>query len=155
VTKTTSGRSVVHASFAIERRYKAPPARVFAAWSDPKAKSAWFHGPDERSRENLELDFRVGGKEHAAGVAKDGTVHTYDAVYLDIVPDQRFILTYWMHINAAPISASLQTVELAADGAGTRLIFTEQAAFLDGYDDAGSREHGTRWLLEQLADEID
>jgi len=27
---------------------------------------------------------------------------------------------------------------------------TEQGAFLDGYDDAGSREHGTNFLLDAL-----
>ena len=143
-------RSVVHASFTLERRYKASPARVFAAWSDGKAKAAWFHGPEERSREPLQLDFRVGGKEHAAGVAKDGTRHSYDALYLDIVPNQRFILTYWMHLNDQAISTSLQTVEFAPDGEGALLTFTEQDAFLDGYDDAGSRKNGTGWLLENL-----
>ena len=41
-------------------------------------------------------------------------------------------------------------IELAPTGAGTRLKITEQGAFLDGYDDAGSREHGTGLLLDRL-----
>jgi uncharacterized protein YndB with AHSA1/START domain len=147
-------RTVVHHTFTVERRYRAQPSRVFAAWSDPQAKAAWFHGPDERSRDPLELDFRVGGKERASGVSKGGTRHTYDALYLNIVPDERFILTYWMHIDDTPISASLQTVEFARDGRGTLLTFTEQAIFLDGFDGPASREEGTRWLLEQLAQSI-
>ena len=145
-----TNRSVVHASFTIERRYQAAPARVFAAWSEVKSKATWFHGADEHSREPLQLDFRVGGKEHAAGVTKNGTRHTYDALYLDIVPAERLILTYWMHINDRQISASLQTVEFAPDGDGARVTFTEQAAFLDGYDDAGSRKNGTNVLLDNL-----
>jgi hypothetical protein len=40
---------------------------------------------------------------------------------------------------------------LKADGKRTRLALTEQGAFLDGYDDAGARERGTRELLEALA----
>jgi uncharacterized protein YndB with AHSA1/START domain len=147
-------RSVVHHAFTIERRYKAKPSRVFAAWSDPRAKAIWFHGPDEGSRDPLELDFRVGGQEHASGVAQDGARHTYDALYLDIVPDERFVLTFWMSIDGKPISASLQTVQVAPDGAGTLLTFTEQAAFLDGFEGPDSREAGTRWLLEQLAQAI-
>jgi hypothetical protein len=39
-------------------------------------------------------------------------------------------------------------------GSGTRLIFTEQGAFLDGYDDAGKRESGTGGLLDALAREL-
>jgi uncharacterized protein YndB with AHSA1/START domain len=145
-----NARKTVHDTFVIERRYKASPARVFAAWSSAKEKAKWFHGADEKGRDPLELDFCIGGREHASGVAKDGTRHTYDALYLDVVPNERFILTYWMTINDVPISASLQTVELFADGTGTRLKFTEQDAFLDGFDDAGSRREGTEQLLKQL-----
>ena len=148
-------RSVVHHTFAIKRRYKAAPARVFAAWSDPKAKAQWFRGPEEFSREPLQLDFRVGGTERTSGVAKNGVRHTYDALYTDIIPDERFILTYWMTLDGVPISTSLQTVEFAPDGAGTLLTFTEQDAFLDGFDGPDSREEGTRLLLENLADFVD
>jgi hypothetical protein len=41
-------------------------------------------------------------------------------------------------------------VEFKADGDGTRLIFTEQGAFLDGLDKVEYREHGTRDLLDNL-----
>ena len=30
------------------------------------------------------------------------------------------------------------------------LTITEHGAFLDGYDDSGSREHGTGFLLDRL-----
>jgi hypothetical protein len=33
---------------------------------------------------------------------------------------------------------------------GTRLTFTEQAVFLDGFVDGGGRERGTRAHLERL-----
>jgi hypothetical protein len=41
-------------------------------------------------------------------------------------------------------------VEFRPAGAGTKLVLTEQGAFLDGYDDSGSRERGTRALLDNL-----
>jgi hypothetical protein len=37
------------------------------------------------------------------------------------------------------------------DPRAPRLIYTEQGVFLDGYDDAGSRERGTRDLFDKLA----
>lgn len=55
-----------------------------------------------------------------------------------------------MHINGKMISVSLATVQFLKAGNGTRLIVTEQGSFLDGYDDAGAREHGTGILLDQL-----
>jgi hypothetical protein len=41
-------------------------------------------------------------------------------------------------------------MQLKSEDGGTKLIVTEQGAFLDGYDDAGSREHGTGYLLDRL-----
>ena len=67
------------------------------------------------------------------------------------MPDQRIITSYDMRFDDKRISVSLATVELEPAGTGTRLTYTEQGAFLDGYDDAGKREHGTRGLLDQLA----
>jgi hypothetical protein len=48
----------------------------------------------------------------------------------------------------------MATVELKPAGAGTRRIFTEQAAFLDGYNDLAGREEGTRAGLDDLDAEL-
>jgi hypothetical protein len=48
------------------------------------------------------------------------------------------------------ISVSLAIMEFKSNGAGTTFVLTEQGIFLDGYDDAGERERGTRELLNQL-----
>jgi uncharacterized protein YndB with AHSA1/START domain len=144
-------RFTQHATFVIERRFAASPAQVFAAWATPAAKAHWFVGPDNWEKGRRELDFRVGGREHLSGGPKGGPVHVFDALYQDIVPDQRIVYSYDMHLDEKRISVSLATVEFKPSGAGTRLIFTEQAVFLDGYDDAGSRERGSHGLLDQLA----
>jgi uncharacterized protein YndB with AHSA1/START domain len=143
-------RSVTHATFVIERTYPASPARVFAAFASRAAKVRWFSGPPEWGASDHELDFRVGGRERVSGGPKGGPIHLFEARFQDIVPDRRIISSYDMHLDDKRISVSLATVELEPAGTGTRLTYTEQGAFLDGYDDAGSREHGTRGLLDQL-----
>lgn len=55
-----------------------------------------------------------------------------------------------MHSDGRKISVSLATLELKPAGTETRLVMTEQGAFLDGYDDAGTREHGSTLLLDAL-----
>ena len=55
-----------------------------------------------------------------------------------------------MHLDDQRISVSLATMELQPDGDGTRLTFTEQGAFLDGFDDPTLRENGTGDLLDAL-----
>jgi hypothetical protein len=37
---------------------------------------------------------------------------------------------------------------------GTRLVYTEQGAFLDGHDDPREREQGTGGLLDALAQHL-
>ena len=144
-------RSVAHDSFTIERTYDAAPDRVFRAWSDADAKAQWFHGPRQWTARERRLDFRVGGRERVVGQAPGFPASTFDAHYLDIVPDRRILYCYEMHLDDRKISVSLATVTFEPAGSGTRLIVTEQGTFLDGYDDAGSREEGTRGLLDQLA----
>ena len=145
-------RSVTHATLRLERIYDAPVARVFEALSDEAAKSKWFRGIEGRW-ELLErhMDFRVGGHEKLKGKWDSGAVSTFEAIYHDIIPDQRIVYTYEMHIDAKKISVSLATMELKYLAAhSTSLIVTEQGAFLDGHDDGGSRERGTSFLLDQL-----
>ncbi len=143
-------RSVTHATFVVERTYEASPARVFAAWSDPAAKARWFGASDGTH----ELDFRVGGGEVTRGGPEGGPVFAFNARYQDIVADERIVYTYDMHMGDTRISVSLATVEFRPKGAGTRLIFTEQGAFLDGHDTPSQREQGTGSLLEALDEEL-
>jgi uncharacterized protein YndB with AHSA1/START domain len=143
-------RSVQHETFVIERTYNYPPERVYAAWADEGAKARWFVGPDNWEKSNHKLDFRVGGKESVSGGQPGGPVHYYNATYQDIVPNERIISTYDMLMDDKRISVSVATVEFRPSGNGTMLVLTEQGVFLDGWDNAGQREHGTRDLLNNL-----
>ena len=147
-------RRVTHTTFVIERTYPTPPARVFAAFADPEIKQRWFAGPPEWEAGEREMEFRVGGRETNRGGPPVGPIHAFEARYYDIVPDQRIIFGYDMHLDDTRISVSLATVELTPTGAGTRLKFTEQGAFLDGFDDPGGRERGTIELLDALGAEL-
>jgi uncharacterized protein YndB with AHSA1/START domain len=143
-------RTTEHTTFVIERVYAAPPVRVFAAWADPVQKAQWFVGPEEWIKFTHESDFRVGGRERLSTGPAGGAVHKFDCCYQDIVPNQRIIYSYIMHLDHTPMSISLTTVEFKPQGADTRLVFTEQGVFLDGTDWATTREQGTQGLLDKL-----
>lgn len=141
--RSVTDRTVSHATFTIERAYAAPPARVFAAWSDPAAKASWFAGPEPAH----ELDFRVGGREINRGEQPDGTLMTFESVYHDIVADERIVYGSTLHAGRTLATASLTTVEFEPDGDGTRLVLTEQGSYLDGQEKPEWREQGTGdWL---------
>jgi uncharacterized protein YndB with AHSA1/START domain len=143
-----SERSVEHATFVVERAYDAPLDRVFAAWSDPRAKVRWFDG----SEGEFELDFRVGGWERRRGTAPDGREYTFQALYQDIVPGRRIVYTYDMLLDGTRISVSVATAEFRPERDGTRLVFTEQGAFLDGHEMPARREQGMGSLLDSLGE---
>jgi uncharacterized protein YndB with AHSA1/START domain len=143
--------SVVHDSFAIERTYPVAPEKVFAAWTTLEAKRQWFG-----NEEGLEpvgeqsLDFRVGGQERFAAKA-EGKVFEFAATYCDIVENERIVWTYDMLMDGRRISVSLSTVEISGTPGGTRLVMTEQGAFLDGLDTNDQRREGTEQFLDSLA----
>ena len=142
--------SVVHGGFTIRREYDAPVAMVFRAFSNAEAKARWFVGPDGWKEVIREQDFRAGGRERTKGRFPNGRESDFQCEYRDIVEDQRIVYVYDMYVDGTKISVSLATVTFEQAGKGTKLTITEQGAFLDGYDDAGGREHGTGVLLDQL-----
>jgi uncharacterized protein YndB with AHSA1/START domain len=146
-------RSVEHATFVVERTYNAPPAQVFSAWADPTAKRRWFGSAEEGGGE-FELDFREDGRELNRGAGPDGRSYTFEARYHEILPEERIVYAYDMHLEDTRISVSLATVQLEPEGDGTLLTFTEQGAFLDGHDTPAQREQGTGGLLDALGAEL-
>lgn len=148
-------RSALHNTFTITRVYDAPPSRVFAAFADPQAKAKWFSPPPDWVDVKQSVEFRVGGREHSSARDSSGVTHVFDSIYYDIVPDARIVYAYDMHLNEQRISVSLTTIDLQAEAGGkTKLSFTEQGVYLDGYDDAKAREDGTTWLLGKLGETL-
>ena len=148
-----SQRSIVRATFTVERVYPHSPARVFKAFSDQQAKDKWFKGPDGYQMLERTFDFRVGGEEVAVGrhgPSHGGRVSAFYCVYQDIVENERIVYAYRMTMDGAPISVSLATIELRSEGGGARVTITEDGVFLDGFEDGGGREQGTGWLMDQM-----
>lgn len=145
-----TGRSTTHATFVIERDFEAPPAKVFDAFANPQSKARWFVRGEDGATSDYKLDFRVGGKESVSGGPPGGPVYVYNAEYWDIVPNERIVSSYEMHMGAQRISVSLATMEFKPKSAGTTFVLSEQGVFLDGYDGARERELGAREMLDLL-----
>lgn len=143
--------SVTHGTFTLERVYAAPPSRVFAAWADPAAKARWFAGGEDASHE---LDFSVGGREVNFG-RHGGSDMAFESFYRDIVPDTRIVYASTLSADGTVVTVSTTTVELRPDGAGTRLVLTEQDTYLDGREQPSWREQGTGQWLDALGTALD
>jgi uncharacterized protein YndB with AHSA1/START domain len=143
---------VVHRTLSLERTYPAPPARVFAAFGHSETKRRWIADETNCEVEEFALDFRVGGFERTRFRFTGSAPVRNDTLFLDIVPEERIVFAYSLTAGQERASAALTTVELAPDGAGTRLLLTEQVAFLDGMDGAAGRRGGWGALLDRLGE---
>jgi uncharacterized protein YndB with AHSA1/START domain len=131
--------STVHSTFSVERRYDASPARVFAAWSDPKARLQWEAVGENFTTTYTQNDFRVGGRDVSRFDFGKSDEYVADAVY-----------AYTMSHNGKRISSSLTTVSMTPADGGTHVVLTEQITILDGGDKVEYRQSGISSQLDQL-----
>jgi uncharacterized protein YndB with AHSA1/START domain len=125
-------------ALTLTRRIKAPPARLWKAWSSADGIARWF-GPRDSRVVHAEADLRVGGRYRIALEAPDGTANEVSGVYREIVPNERLAFSWaW---KTTPDRVSLVTVTLEADGDGTLLTLRHEK--LD--DEVARRRHEDGW----------
>jgi uncharacterized protein YndB with AHSA1/START domain len=131
-------------SLTLKRRINAPPAKVFAAFTEPQTIARWF-GPQGVQKVEAETDLRIGGRYRIVGHMANDT-HEVGGVYREIVPDEKLVYTWaW---KSTPERESLVTLQFKPDGAGTLLTLTHEQ-FFD--DDARDRhQHGWSGALDKL-----
>ncbi|MFB6725811.1 SRPBCC family protein [Kribbella sp. NPDC056345] len=141
--------SVTHSTFTLERHYPVPVDRVFAAWATPDARKRWMAQGAEHSQ-----NFTVGGRETAKGLDGEGRPLTYEARYVDIVPNERILTTSTLSTGDVLSTTSVTSVEFQPDGNGTLLTLTEHGMYLPGQEKPEWREAGTAQQLDTLATEL-
>ncbi|NUO53163.1 MAG: polyketide cyclase [Polyangiaceae bacterium] len=141
---------VTHETITIERTYPHAPEKVFAAWADPKKKRRWFAEGEGFGVESYEVDFRVGGHERTLFRGTSQPPMTNETYFHDIVENRRIVMSYAMTMDGRRFSVSLATIEIEPSKDGSRMLFTEQAAFLEGADGPEMRRAGWTKLFEQL-----
>jgi uncharacterized protein YndB with AHSA1/START domain len=133
-------------SLTIKRRLNAPPAKVFAAWTDPEKIKRWF-GPGQVQCTHAAFDLRVGGHYVIAAQSPDGEKHQVGGVVREVVKNEKLVYTWAWH--TMPERESLVTVEFKPDGDGTLLTLTH-SQFLD--EPARDRhQHGWSAALDKMA----
>lgn len=121
----------------LERLLDAPPAAVWAAWTDPALLSRWFC-PNPDLPLLVTADAVVGG---AYRVDMGEGRYVAEGRYTELVPEQVVQLTWaW---STAPDQVSTVRVELTPTGTGTRLVLVH-SGLVDEDDATG---HGEGWEL--------
>lgn len=132
-------------SLTLERTLRAPPARVWAAWTQPEMMALWF-GPHHTRVEAAEADLRVGGRFRVVLRENTGARHEVGGGYEVIEPERRLVFSWaWA---GTPERVSRVTVTLCAVPGGTRLTLVHDRFA----DDATATRHTRGWTesLERL-----
>lgn len=137
--------------FVVERDFDHPLSLLYWAFTDQDAKRVWYGGEGTWEVTKHTLDFRVGGHELWRGrPSPDAPWMTNDAVYYDIVPEERLIFAFVMTMEDKLFTASQTILEFSGRGSGSHLKLTEQIIYVDGIDHPDNRREGTRDMMETL-----
>jgi len=135
---------VQHTTFVIERELAASPHHAFRFFSEPALKLRWNECHPDWSVLEDRVEFRVGGVEAKRWRTGEG----------DIVPAQRIIYAFDMTLRGERLSASLATVEFKPSASLTRMLFTEQMAYLGDEKSMRARIDGTGSGFDRLVEVI-
>ena len=135
-------QAAVRPSLTVKRRFKAPPAKVFAAWTDPEKIKRWM-GPGEIKAVRAEADARVGGRYRVLMHSPGGEEHDVSGVYREVVANEKLVFTWaWKVAPPDEPHESLVTVLIKPDGAGTVLTLTHERLF----DEESRAGHEKGWI---------
>ncbi len=132
-------------SVTIVRRIKAPPAKVWAAITQPKLMIQWW-SPDAGPTLSAEADVRPGGRFSVVFRLLNGDEHNPTGIYQEVVPGQKLVFTW--DLPGTPEPESLVTFRLEPFDGGTVLTLTHE--HLPDEEARKSHEDGWNGLLDKL-----
>lgn len=137
--------TIVEPSLTLVRRIKAPPARVWDAWTKPELMALWF-GPHHTRVEVAETDLRLGGRFRVAVREDNGERHEVTGLYAEIDPPARLVFSWnWV---STPERVSRVTIVLRPVPEGTEITLTHDR-FADA-EAATRHRHGWTQTLDRL-----
>ena len=128
----------------LARRYPVAPDKVWRAWTDPQALSAWFGPGEPNSVLVANLDVRPGGNYRIRFRTPDGQEHEVGGTYEEVVPNERLAFTWAWHSTPERVSRVLLTLHPIAGG-------TELQVLHHRFVDAGARSNHERGWTATLA----
>jgi uncharacterized protein YndB with AHSA1/START domain len=107
----------------LRRRIKAPPAKVYRAWTEPQLLKQWF-APLPYTTTVVELDVRPGGTNRIVMQGPDGQQFPNAGVYLEVIENERLVYTDAYSRAWEPAEKPFMTVILTFEEAGEETDYT-------------------------------
>lgn len=126
----------------LRRYFRAPPEKVFRAWTRPEALKKWWC-PSGWSATEIEVDLRVGGA-YRMGMRKAGrgAEVAVSGRFLEVSPPERLRYSWRWEGAFEGMPSTLVTVDFLRSGKGTELILRHE-----NFADAEIRQqHWIGWI---------
>ena len=127
----------------VERHLGAGPEQVFDAWVDPGQAGQWLFRTPDGTLERCEIDPRVGGG-FRIDERRGGAIAEHHGEYVALQRPARLAFDFWTSFSE---ERSRVTVDIAQDGAGSRLTLTHDGVWDDWVD---KTRQGWATILEAL-----
>jgi glutathione S-transferase len=109
----------------LNRHFKAPPERLFAAFTEKPLMQGWY-GPEPMTVPHCEIDARVGGRYRIEMHAKTGAVHVVTGEFKEIVAPERLVFTWGWLNGTGRNPETIVTVTFRPSEGGTDLTLEQQ-----------------------------
>src|SRR4029453_9488951 len=153
----TSDRNVAAASdreLVLTRILNAPRENVFKAWTDPALLKEWC-APKPWTTPVVQLDVRPGGANLIVMRGPDGSEFPNRGVYLEVVPQERLVMTDAYTTAWEPSAKPFMTVILTFEDEGGKTKYTARVRHWTEADREQHEQMGFQqgWALctDQLA----
>ena len=80
-------------SLTLKRRLKAPPEKVYKAWTVPEEMMRWWGGNNPATH-MAATDVRVGGRFDVGFKSDNGEQHNVGGFYREVVPNEKLVFTW-------------------------------------------------------------
>lgn len=148
---STEAVSATVPELVITRVFDAPRALVFAAWTEQEHLRNWEGAPMGYTVTTEESDIRVGGRFRVCMHAPDGTDHSLQGVYTEIVPPERLAFTHtWLRRDGTLGVETLVTLSFVAHGSRTEMTLRQTG--LDTLASHAGHTRGWNSTFDRLAE---
>jgi len=138
-------------TLTLSREIAAPPDRLFPLLTEPAYRAEWGAPNEGVTLEIDAADIRPGGRELSRCGPRENPEFEVTTDFHVIEAPALMLFTETIRIGGDTLSSGLVALELAPEGAGSRITVTSQLASLIGDEMAGGYTEGWTAALNNLA----
>ncbi len=137
----------------LTRLIDAPRQKLYRAWTDPELLVRWF-APKPWTTPRAELDVRPGGANLVVMADPEGNEFPYRGVYLEVVPNERLVVTDAYTTAWEPSEKPFMTAILTFEEEGGKTRYTARARHWTQADREAHEKMGFHEGWGQCADQL-